>query len=89
VSHPFGPYPNDKLLYKSNEIVEYQTPAGRDGLGTKSRLPKNSDPISGVAILAGADTDLFQLSSRLPPNLAGLTPTIIRQVERDAVQSER
>jgi hypothetical protein len=81
-SFPFGPYPKDKLIYKSNKIVEYQTPPNTDGLGTKSRLQKNSIPISGVAILEGADTNLIQLSARLPLDLADLTPTIIQQVER-------
>ena len=33
-SPTFGPYPKDTLVYKSNELVEYQTPAQTDGLGT-------------------------------------------------------
>lgn len=88
-SFPFGPYPNDKLTYRSNKIVEYQTPANADGLGTNSMLLKDASPILGVAILAGADTDLFHLTSRLPPNLANAAPAIIHQVERDTAQSER
>jgi len=85
-SFPYGPYPTDKLAYKSKNIVEYETPPNTDGLGTNSMLQKNGNPISGVAILAGADTDLIHLSMRLPANLALLKATIIQQVEQDATQ---
>jgi hypothetical protein len=84
----FGPYPKDKLNYKSPGIVEYQTPARADGLGTSSWLQKNDDPISGVAILMGETPDLLLLSARLPSNLVDLTPAIIQQVEREAAHSE-
>ena len=82
-SFPFFPYPKDKLSYRSDEIVEYVTPAHADGLGTSSHLISNSDPISGVAILFGQDTDLFQLSVRLSQRNKELTSAIISQVERD------
>jgi TonB family protein len=82
-SFPLGPYPNDKLNYRSSEIVEYQTPARTGGLGTVSLLQSNADPISGVAILTGQDPDLLQLSVRLSPEQVDLAPTIIQQVERD------
>ena len=86
---PSGPYPKDKLTYKSNKIVEYRTPPNSEGLGTRSKLQKTAGSISGVAILEGVDTNLIQLSSRLPPNLASATPAIIQQVERDAAQPDR
>lgn len=85
-SFPFGPYPKDKLTYLNKEMVEYQTPANTDGLGTNSRLEKNDDSISGVAILMGETPNLLFLSVRLSPNQTGLRSTIIRQVERDAAQ---
>jgi hypothetical protein len=85
-SFPFGPYPNDKLTYRSKEIVEFQTPANIEGLGTDPWLQKNGDPIIGVAILMGQEHDLLQLSVRLPPKLTDLTSTIIQQVERDAAR---
>ncbi len=81
---PFGPWPGDKLTYKSGDVVEYETPANSDGLGTNSRLNKNDSPIRGVAIVTGPETGLLQLSVRLPGNLADLTAVIIQQVERDA-----
>jgi hypothetical protein len=83
-SFPFGPYPLDRLTYRSNEIVEYQTPAQTDGLGTASWLRKNDSPIEGVAILTGEGPDLLQLSVRLPAELNSLTSFIIQQAERDA-----
>jgi hypothetical protein len=83
---PSGPYAKDKLIYKSKEIVEYATPAQTDGLGTQSRLLKNSDPINGVEILVGETPDLISLASRLSPDMSDLTSTIIQQVERDAAK---
>jgi len=81
---PFGPYASDKLIYKNKETVEYETPARADGLGTMSRIQKNADPIRGVAILVGPDTDLLSLAMRLPPEMDDLTSIIIQQVEREA-----
>jgi hypothetical protein len=82
-----GPWPDDKLRYLKPEVVEYVTPPHKDGLGTASRLVKNDQPIRGVAILAGEDTDLLHLSLRLPPEFASLETIIIRQLERDAAHS--
>src|SRR6185437_8962337 len=65
-SFPWGPYPNDKLTYRSKNIVEYVTPGNAEGLGTHSRLQKNVNPITGVALLLGEAPDLLQLSMRLP-----------------------
>jgi len=84
-SFPFAPYPKDKLLYRNKRVVEYQTPANTDGLGTNSKLKKGANPISGVAILMGPTPDLLLLSVRLPPNLADLTSVIVQQVERGAM----
>jgi hypothetical protein len=86
-----GPYPQDKLIYKNKEIVEYQTPPNAEGLGTNSHLHKNGSPISGVAILAGVSSEpsLWLLSTRLPSSLVGLSTAIIQQVERDAAGPDR
>jgi hypothetical protein len=65
-SFPSGPYPKDKLSYKTNELVEYETPAQIDGLGTCSRLQKNTEPIRGVEILSGEQLDLLSLSLAAP-----------------------
>jgi len=83
-SFPSGPYPKDKLTYRGNEIVEFQTPANSKGLGTDSGLQKNSSPVSGVAILFGEETNLLLLSVRLSPETNNLTQVIIQQTEYDA-----
>lgn len=82
LTFPSGPYTKDRLNYKGKTIVEYETPAQTDGLGTNSLVMKGGSPIEGVAILIGKAPDLVRLSVRLPGNLAKLRPEIIRQVER-------
>jgi hypothetical protein len=71
------------LTYKSNRVVEYETPAQTDGLGTQSWLKRNGRPIEGVAMLVGQTPDLLRLSVRLPPELNGLRGVIVHQVEHD------
>jgi hypothetical protein len=81
---PFGPYPSDKLTYRAKNIVEFETPANAQGLGTDSRLQMNESPIYGVAIISGAYTDLVQLSARVPANDSDLVPAMIARVEVEA-----
>jgi len=80
---PFGPYPSDRLVYRGDRIVEFETPAGSEGLGTIMRLQRNNAPISGVAILKGTVPDLWLLSVRLPSDMSDLATSIIRQVEQE------
>lgn len=89
INYPRGPYPADKLTYKSSQVVEFETPAQTEGLGTldeRSRVLKGDDPIRGVAMLLPHrdGPDLLLLSVRLPAGLRDLTSTIMQQVERDA-----
>jgi hypothetical protein len=79
----FGPYPNDTLTYKIKTVLEYSTAAQADGLGTLSSLKKNNTPIEGAVMLVERTPDLMQLSMRLPPDMAGFSSAIIRQVERE------
>ena len=76
----FGPYPTDRLKRRSEAMVEYETPAGRHGLGTDSRLVPNGSPISGMIFL-GEDDSVTSLSVRLPEKR--LAEAIIRQAEFD------
>jgi len=78
-----GLYPADKTTYRGARLVEFETPADMDGLGTSGRLQKNSLPITGVAKLEGAPDgpDLFLLTVRLPANQAGLAQAIVSQAE--------
>jgi len=87
-SFPFGPYPKDKLTYRSKSIVEFETPANAQGLGTRSRLQANANPIDGVAILSGEETDLVLLSARLSERDHDLIPTIVEQVEKESGDSK-
>lgn len=86
-SFPYGPYPADKLTYRNKETVEYVTPPNTEGLGTKSFLIKDANPIDGVALLTGDELSLTQLSVRLSPEMSDLLPVIIQQVEQDSTQS--
>ncbi len=94
---PSGPYPKDTLTYKGKTIVEYKTPAQTEGLGNfDSWLKKNDTPIVGAAILIvdspnliGNPPNLILLSVRFPPDLARLTPAIVRYIERDAAGGAR
>jgi hypothetical protein len=81
---PFGPYPGDRLTYRSKSVVEFETPANTQGLGTDSYLQANASPIYGVAIVAGADTDLVQLSARVPASDSDLIPGMVGQAEKEA-----
>ena len=81
---PFGPYPSDKLTHRRKNTVEFETPANAQGLGTDSRLQANASPIDGVAIIAGADTDLVQLSARVPAGDRDLIPAMVGQTEKEA-----
>jgi hypothetical protein len=82
---PFGPYPSDKLNYRGKNIVEFETPANTDGLGTNSRLQKNASSIKGVAIIGGADTNLTLLSARVSESENDLIPAMVGQAEKEAV----
>jgi len=79
-----GPYPGDRLTYKSTSVVEYVTPAQEEGLGTYWGLLKGDSSINGVAILIGGPTpDLVLSAVRLPAGFADAVSAIVHQVERD------
>ncbi len=80
---PFGPYPADKTNYKGARLVEFETPANRDGLGTSDRMQKSSLPIVGVAKLEETlnGPNFFLLTIRLPAGQAALAPAIVSQAE--------
>ena len=84
----FGPYPTDRLRYKSTSVVEYSTPPGHEGLGSLSWFEKDGNAIDGVAILVGPTStpDLLLLTARLPGDQRGLTKVIVTQVEREAAR---
>ncbi len=81
---PFGPYPTDRLEYKSDWMVEYRTPPHTEGLGTDSHLQKNDDWIDGVVILQGPETYLTKLTLRLPEDSNTLESAIRAQFEKES-----
>jgi hypothetical protein len=93
---PAGSYPKDTLARRGEKIVEYNTPAQTEGLGSfHSWLGKSDLPIRGAAIIVddsattGGGPDLVLLSVRLPHALNGLTPVIVGQFERDTIRAGR
>lgn len=54
---PVGPYPNDKLTYQSDLVVQFQTPPHSQGLGTTFGLTPNNEPINGVVIMQGTGAE--------------------------------
>jgi hypothetical protein len=80
---PSGPYPADRTTYKNARLIEFETPANQDGLGTSDRLQKNSLPIIGMAKLEDSPDgpDFFLLTVRLPAGQAALAPAIVSQAE--------
>ena len=81
---PFGPYPADKTVYKNARLVEFETPANKDRLGTSTRLRKDSIPIQGMAKLkvwSPGSPDLYLLTVRFPANQAHLASAIIGNAE--------
>jgi hypothetical protein len=86
-SFPFGPYPGDRLIRRNNDLVEFETQADAEGLGTHSRLQKGDTPISGVVVLFGPEPNLLQLSMRLSSDSADLGQSIVRQAERVAAKA--
>lgn len=80
---PSGPYVNDKTTYKTDRLVEFETPANKAGLGTSDRLQKNAQPVYGMASLTdSADgPNFFLVTIRLPAAQAKLAPAIIAAAE--------
>lgn len=74
---PMGPYPTDLLKRRGPTDVEFETPAGLDGMGTQGRLARGDQPILGVAIMTAND-NLVIVDARLPPGAPkSLAPAII------------
>jgi len=77
---PSGPFPGDRLTYRSDHIVEYETPARSEGLGTFFHLSPTDRPVRGVAVFT-PDSTIRYVAVRLTPNLDDLAPVIIEQYE--------
>jgi hypothetical protein len=80
------PYTGDVLARKSDQVVEFMTPANTDGMGTQGWLKPADSTIRGVVVLLDDPRmpDVLRVSVRLPNDLAMLAPAIVAQAERDA-----
>jgi hypothetical protein len=76
----FRPFAADRLIYRSDRIVEYETPAARTGLGSYFGLRPNGQAIRGVVILT-ADSDLLHVAVKLPKEMNDLASESIRQLQ--------
>jgi hypothetical protein len=75
---PRGPYRTDRMVQLGPNAVGYTTPAGREGLGTDSRLAANGRPIDGLAVIAPeGGVNLIKIDVRLPAAQAGLATPIL------------
>jgi hypothetical protein len=86
---PFGPYPTDKIVKKNEFVVEFETPAHAEGMGTHSLLAKDDMSISGVAMLLKDGAAVMTI--KLPPRLRSLTPELMERaewMERDNLMTE-
>jgi hypothetical protein len=80
---PIGPYPTDHMVRLRPTAVGYTTLAGRQGLGTDSRLAPGDRPIDGLAILdTRGDMALIKLDVRLPAAQASLATPILNAALR-------
>ena len=84
---PFGAYPADRLTYRSDRVVEFETPAQAEGLGTESRFRRNAQPIRGLAVLYCPTPNLALLQMRLQAGGPDLAAAIAAQYERDVAGS--
>ena len=83
-SFPKGPFLQDQLTRRGDDIVEYETPAGARGLGTTFSRLTSGTAIDGVALLQGQTPDLVFLAARLPATLQTLVPAIESRLEADS-----
>ena len=75
-SFHFGPLPTDTIHRYGDDVVDFETPANKVGVGTKSRLAPNGDPIRGLAMMT-SDDDLVLLVVRVPKDQRDLATTIV------------
>ena len=78
---PSGPFPGDYLKYLNDLVVEYETSADSEGLGTSLQMRPGTNPIRGITILQMPNPTLLHLALRLPQSMKDLEPIIILQFQ--------
>jgi hypothetical protein len=81
------PYPDDRLQYLSDRLVEFVTSPNHTGLGTEGLFEMSDLPIRGLIILNLQDevNSLTELRVRLPAGLNSVAAAII-QLETSCLQ---
>jgi hypothetical protein len=83
-------YPDDRLTYLSDRLVQYTTPPNRAGLGTAGMLEVSDLPVRGLTILTleSEANALTEVRVRLPAGLNAVAAAIV-QLETTCVQLAR
>lgn len=76
----FGAFPHDHIQRLNRDYVEFETPAGMDGMGTMTRLRKSGDPIRGLVWMDGNDNATL-LAVRLAHGQTALADYIIAMMK--------
>lgn len=72
----FGTFPHDRIHRLNRDYVEFETPAGIDGVGTMTRLRKSGHPIHGLVWMDG-DNNATVLAVRLATSQKNLADYIV------------
>src|SRR5262249_15182826 len=78
-SFPFGPWPDDKLTYRSKNVVVFETPAKKKGIGTWVGFEPTSNPIHGRVRLV--EDGVYLLAARLPADMRDFADVITGEVK--------
>jgi hypothetical protein len=80
---PVGPFPDDRLTYRNDHAVAYETPAGGQGLGSYILSPSPLAPTRGAVRISqeGEDLSLDMIAVRLPQEFDRLAPAITTYYE--------
>jgi hypothetical protein len=83
-------YPDDRLTYLSDRLVQYTTPPNRAGLGTAGMFQVSDLPVRGLSILnlESETNSSIEVRVRLPAGLNGVAEAIV-QLETTCVQLPR
>jgi len=82
-----APDPDDQVQYISDRLVQFTTPANRNGLGTDGLFEMSDRAVRGLIILnlERSVNSLTEVRVRLPPALDAVTTTIV-QLETTCIQ---
>jgi hypothetical protein len=77
-----GPYAADVIDRQDDKTTRFRTPENQDGFGTE-RFARGAQPINGLAMLLGGQSDGVLVQVRLPEAMRRLTTVILRQMQQE------